>query len=87
MNLRNCNGETVLALASRNGQEEWVTTLLEKGAHVNKANKNGETPLINACGRGIDKAAIVEILLKAGADVNASTNTGKLSGMFNAYST
>ena len=45
-----------------------VTVLVEKGAHVNRGDKFGETPLCLAVKSGI--ASFAELLISKGADVN-----------------
>ncbi len=78
----NCLFGTPLHLATRCRSEvkddtcaEIVGKLLAKGADVNaKASKDGGTPLHNTARRGRFKAA--ELLVAAGADVNAKDKVG-----------
>jgi len=42
--------------------------LVEKGANINKANENGETPLFISCKNGNE--AIVKYLVKKGANID-----------------
>ena len=59
---------TPLIKAAWDGDEEIVKTLLAAGAKVNaKASDTGETALLNAV--STKRIALVEILLKAGADL------------------
>jgi hypothetical protein len=51
-----------------------VNVLIEKGAGVNKGNKDRYTPLHIACIR--DNRDILHVLLKAGVDINAKTIDG-----------
>lgn len=60
------NGDTPLILAARLSYPEGAARMLMKGAAVDKANKLGETALIVAVQQR--QAAIVKILLEAGAD-------------------
>jgi len=74
-------GETALITASRYRKQKMAELLLKYGADVNRKNSSGETALMAACGYGsdyvkkstnaADKLAVVKVLLKAGADVNA----------------
>ena len=63
--------------------------LIEAGADVNYSNKDGDTALVNATsnstnrwklmrggGCNYDKFDIVDLLIKAGADVNIVASTG-----------
>lgn len=52
-----------------------VTELLAHGAQPNMTNKASKTPLHEACGEG--KEAVVELLLKYGANVNQLTRAGE----------
>jgi len=59
---------TPLIKAAWDGDEEIIKTLLAAGAKVNaKASDTGETALLNAV--STKRIALVEILLKAGADL------------------
>ncbi|KAI1773221.1 hypothetical protein F4818DRAFT_120986 [Hypoxylon cercidicola] len=68
------NGLTPLALAARNGHSEVVRILLEKGAEVDALSKSRRTPLwiMTFRGRGDNRAEIVNLLLKHGADAKYS---------------
>ncbi len=66
LNAQATNGDTALMVASYKNNVEAVNALLAKGAAVNKA---GWTPLHYAAAAG--NGEIVQILLKAGAQVNA----------------
>ena len=62
--------------------KDVVKTLLQHGASVNWANDEGLTPLLNVTRGGVGSAPeIVELLLKAGADANATdvNNTAVLA--------
>jgi len=83
-----------LLLASRSGNLNEVSRLLSSGANVNARDKNGMTALHAAASYGFNSAiayqanaqtsakykAIVELLIKKGANVNA-TGIGLLEGM------
>jgi ankyrin repeat protein len=109
---------TPLIIASTNGYTEIATHLMEAGADVNAAGKQGLTPLIGAAMNGhadlvtllatkttnLDQlsemqyqgnalhlaardghTAVIEALLKAGADVNALEGTQSTALMYAAY--
>lgn len=67
-------GLTPLALAVRNGQFDAAKILLEKGAEVDAFSTSRRTPLWIATsrGRGDNRAEVVNLLLKNGADVKYS---------------
>ena len=60
-------------MAAYNGHSHTVKFLLEHGATVDCRDDEGKTPLIHACTGPF--AETVEILLEAGADVNAKEST------------
>ncbi len=64
---------TALHMAAYNGHSEIVKLLLKHGATVDCRDDEGKTPLIHACTGPFAKT--VEILLDAGADVNAKDST------------
>ena len=69
-------GITPLIAASGLGLTEIVKLLLAKGANVNKASKEGWTPLYEASING--RANVVKVLLAApGIDVNKADKFGK----------
>jgi hypothetical protein len=64
---------TALHMAAYNGHSEVVTLLLSHDATVDCRDHEGKTPLIHACTGPFAKT--VEILLDAGADINAQEST------------
>ena len=68
----NINGQ--LVLAARAGRVERVSALLGEGAKVNSRDRNGDAPLNMASAKG--NAALVDVLLKADADVNLANLAG-----------
>ncbi|HEU4963043.1 MAG TPA: ankyrin repeat domain-containing protein [Bacilli bacterium] len=70
------DGFTALGLAAFLGHEEIVEYLLEQGAPVNEASRNPfqVMPLHSAVARG--SVRIAEMLLQAGAQVNAKQESG-----------
>jgi len=71
------NGDTPLILAARLSYPEGAARMLMKGASVDKANKLGETALIVAVQQR--QAAIVRILLEAGADPDLADHAAGFS--------
>ncbi|KAK0712619.1 hypothetical protein B0T26DRAFT_677060 [Lasiosphaeria miniovina] len=76
-------GSSPLMMAVRHRKTEMVRMLLESGAvDVNKANKQGRTPLFCACNNHFDyevasaKLSIVIMLLRAGAQPDIVDNHG-----------
>lgn len=65
-------GNSALAVAAENGHEEIVKLLLENHALVDAREAGGTTPLMWAA-----SADIVELLLHAGADINAVDRDGR----------
>jgi hypothetical protein len=64
---------TPLHMAAYNGHSDVVTLLLEHDAEVDCRDDEGKTPLIHACTGPFAKA--VEVLLDAGAELNAKEST------------
>ncbi|VAW49019.1 hypothetical protein MNBD_GAMMA04-1065 [hydrothermal vent metagenome] len=65
------DGRTVLHLAAMANDSRWLTLLLEYGLDPDMRNgKNGQTPLVDAI-----MSDNFDILLAAGADVNARSNS------------
>lgn len=62
-------------MATMTGDLEAAAAALGAGAEVNHVNEHGLTPLHVVSG-GVGPAAMMDLLIKAGADVNAPDNTG-----------
>jgi uncharacterized protein len=90
VNTKTENGTTPLMIAAHGGRVDLVRYLLEKGAQVDARNVPKETALIAAANRQgdrdgnfpvrealhTDKDKVVEVLVAAGADINASDGSG-----------
>jgi len=57
------------------GHENFVRQLIKSGVNVNRADEEGDTPLIMACEKGYKN--IIQILIENGADINKSNKKGK----------
>ena len=67
-------GQALLAACEKN-DVKTVALLMTAGADVNKADKDGETPL--HCASRIDHTETVRLLIAAGADVNKANKRGE----------
>ena len=74
----------LLRIAARDGSLAEVTTLIEAGADVDKANTNGATPLYIAAQNG--HLTVVTKLITAGADVNKARTTDGCTPLYSAAS-
>ncbi|MEO6587734.1 MAG: ankyrin repeat domain-containing protein [Pyrinomonadaceae bacterium] len=81
-NIRDGKGNTLLMLASYNGQLEMTRVLLEHGADSQIANDMGQIPLAGAAFKG--NVEMAKLLIENGADVNAQMPDGKTPLMFAA---
>lgn len=56
---------------------EIVRLLIKHGADVHVRNKDGRTPLINACiSFGYPKPSVIKLMIAKGADIKAKGNNG-----------
>lgn len=70
-------GDTALHMAARHGCAEIVTVLLQFEANVHAVNHDKRTPLLNALLLRIPGYdVVVQLLIAAGADVNAADSEG-----------
>src|SRR5262249_44239913 len=74
-----------VADAAMRGDRDGVRNLLKQGADVNAPRGDGMTPLPLAAGRG--GAAMVEMLVYAGANVGAMTRIGQYTPLHVASQT
>ena len=81
-NIRDGKGNSLLMLASYNGQLETTHVLLEHGGDPQLANDMGQIPLAGAAFKG--NTAMAQLLIEHGADVNARMPDGKTPLMFAA---
>lgn len=72
---RYARGDTALHHATRNGDPDIVTRLVDHGADVNATSDNGHFPLYCAAGHG--HAETTRYLLENGADPEATMSDGK----------
>ncbi len=73
-NLANEKGQTLLMLASYNGNMETTRMLIEMGADIDRKNDRGQTPLGGVAFKGY--VSIAELLIQAGADIHANNGSG-----------
>jgi len=81
-NIRDGKGNSLLMLASYNGQLETTRVLLEHGGDPQLANDMGQIPLAGAAFKG--NTEMTRLLIEHGADVNARMPDGKTALMFAA---
>jgi ankyrin repeat protein len=82
VNLADLKGNSLLMLASYNGNSETTQMLLEYGAEVDRRNNRGQTPLGGTAFKG--HTEIVDLLLDFGADIDADNGGGMTPLMFAA---
>jgi ankyrin repeat protein len=80
INLSDHKGNTLLMLASYNGNLETTQLLVDYGADIDKKNDRGQTPLAGVCFKGY--LDIVKILVKNGANVYENNGMGTTPIMF-----
>ena len=74
VNLCDHKGNSLIMLASYNGNFETTVMLVDFGAEVDKKNDRGQTPLAGVCFKGYFD--IVKILVEAGANINKNSGMG-----------
>ncbi|SRR6266446_2273585 len=82
VNLADAKGNSLLMLASYNGNVETTRVLLQAGADADRRNDRGQTPLGGAAFKGSEE--IVTLLLEHGADIDADNGGGMTPLMFAA---
>ena len=82
VNLADGKGNSLLMLASYNGNLDTARMLLERGAAVDGRNDRGQTPLGGVAFKGYEE--IVTLLLDHGADIDADNGGGMTPLMFAA---
>ena len=80
VNLSDHKGNSLLMLASYNGNLETTSMLVDFGAQVDKKNDRGQTPLAGVCFKGY--LDIVKVLVKAGANIYENNGMGTTPIMF-----
>src|SRR5262245_11653405 len=73
VNVKASYGYTPLHLAAMNRNKDLVEALLDKKADVNAQDNGGNTPLLYSRQYGGGDTGSMELLIKAGADVNLAT--------------
>jgi ankyrin repeat protein len=68
------NGKTALMVAAKNGDNERINALIERGAKVDEANRNGGTAIMYAALSG--SVDTVSLLIEHRADVNSAARNG-----------
>ena len=80
VNLCDHKGNTLLMLASYNGNLETTAMLVDFKADIDRKNDRGQTPLAGVCFKGyID---IVKVLVKNGANIYENNGMGTTPIMF-----
>lgn len=69
INEKDINGETVLHLAVRKNEKDWIMPLIKNGASLEASNKYGWTPLFSAI--HFNSKSAFEALLEAGANLDS----------------
>ncbi len=80
LNLTDHKGNTLLMLASYNGNIETTKMLVDFGAEVDRKNDKGQTPLAGVCFKGY--LEIAKILVNGGANIHENNGMGTTPLMF-----
>ena len=80
VNLCDHKGNSLIMLASYNGNLETTIMLVDFGAEVDKKNDRGQTPLAGVCFKGYFD--IAKILVEAGANIHENNGLGTTPLMF-----
>ena len=80
VNLSDHKGNSLIMLASYNGNLETTSMLVDFGAQVDKKNDKEQTPLAGVCFKGY--LDIVKVLVKAGANIYENNGMGTTPIMF-----
>ena len=70
------NGITMLGRSALNNEVAMAKALIDRGANVNVVDKLGMTPLLWAASMDFGDPAMIELLLKSGARIDARNNDG-----------
>jgi len=78
------DGTNILIKASNSADVEMVKMLLSRGADISHANKYGWTALLKALDNREHWAAVTPVLIKSGADVNATLKSNGYTPLWKA---
>jgi len=78
------DGTTVLMKASNSADVEMVKMLLSRGADINYTNKYGWTALLKALDNRKNWITVTPVLIKSGADVNATLKSNGYTPLWKA---
>ncbi len=78
------DGTTVLMKASNSADVEMVKMLLARGADINYTNKYGWTALLKALDNRKNWITVTPVLIKSGADVNATLKSNGYTPLWKA---
>ena len=80
VNLCDHKGNTLIMLASYNGNLETTSMLIDFKASVDQKNDRGQTPLAGVCFKGY--LDILKVLVNAGANIHENNGLGTTPIMF-----
>lgn len=80
VNLSDHKGNSLLMLASYNGNLETTKMLISKNAVVDRKNDKGQTPLAGVCFKGY--LEIAKVLVENGANIHENNGMGTTPLMF-----